>query len=64
MDESLWTLMTIIGPVILLLLLVWLAMRSRRRAGQATDTTARTERATDRLYDNEEQRRREGTDDL
>ena len=64
MDESLWTLMTIIGPVILLLLLVWLVMRSRRPAGRTTDTTAQTERATDRLYDNEEQRRREGTDDL
>ncbi len=64
MDESLWTLMTIIGPAILLVLLIWLAMRSRRRTGRATDTTAQTERATDRLYDSEEQRRREGTDDL
>ncbi len=64
MDESLWTLMTIIGPVILLGLLIWLVMRSRRRTGQATDTTPQTERATERLYDNEEQRRREGTDDL
>ena len=64
MDESLWTLMTIVGPAILLVLLVWLVMRSRRRTNQTTDTTAQTERATDRLYDNEEQRRREGTDDL
>jgi cytochrome c-type biogenesis protein CcmH/NrfF len=64
MDESLWGLMNIIGPVILLVLLIWLVMRSRRRTGQTTDTTAQTERATDRLYDNEEQRRREGTDDL
>ena len=64
MDESLWTLMTIVGPAILLVLLIWLAMRSRRRTGRATDTTAQTERATDRLYDTEEQRRREGTDDL
>ena len=64
MDETLWGLMTIVGPVILLGLLIWLAMRSRRRSGQATDTQPQTERATDRLYDNEEQRRREGTDDL
>jgi hypothetical protein len=64
MDESLWGLMTIVGPIILLGLLVWLVMRSRRRSGQATDTTAQTERATDRLYDSEEQRRREGTDGL
>ena len=64
MDESLWTLMTIVGPLILLLLLIWAVLRSRRGANQTTDTTAQTERATDRLYDNEEQRRREGTDDL
>lgn len=64
MDETLWSLMTIIGPIILLVLLIWVAMRSRRRSGQTTDTTAQTERATDKLYDNEEQRRREGTDDL
>ena len=64
MDETLWSLMTIVGPAILLALLVWLAMRSRRRAGQATDTTARTEQATHDNYAAEEQRRREGTDDL
>jgi membrane protein implicated in regulation of membrane protease activity len=64
MDESLWTLMTIVGPLILLLLLVWLVMRSRRQANQTTDTTARTEQATHEGYVEEEVRRREGTDDL
>ncbi len=64
MDESLWTLMTIVGPLILLLLLVWLVMRSRRQANQTTDTTARTEQATHQGYVEEEARRREGTDDL
>ena len=64
MDESALGLMEIVGPIILLALLVWVVMRSRRRPGQTTDTTAETERATDRLYDEEEQRRREGTDDL
>ena len=64
MDEALCGLMTIVGPIILLGLLVWLVMRSRRRSGQPTDTTQQTERATDRLYDEEEQRRRQGTDDL
>ena len=64
MDQTLWGLMTIIGPIILLGLLVWMVMRSRRRPNQTTDTTAQTERATDRLYDDEERRRREGTDDL
>ena len=39
-------------------------MRSRRKPGQTVDTTAETERATNRLYDEEERRRREGTDDL
>ena len=64
MDETLWGLMNIVGPIILLILLVWVVMRSRRRPGQATDTTEQTERATDRLYDEEEHRRREGTDGL
>lgn len=64
MDESLWGMMTIVGPVILLIALVWLVMRSRRRPDQATDTTPRTEQATGDLYKDEEKRRREGTDDL
>ena len=64
MDETLWTLMTIVGPIILLALLIWLAMRSRRRTGQATDTTAQTEQATRAEYADEEQRRRDGTDGL
>ena len=64
MDETLLGIMEIVGPVILLVALIWLVMRSRRRPGQTTDTTARTERATEDLYREEEQRRREGTDDL
>ena len=64
MDQTLWAIMNIVGPIILLIALVWLVMRSRRRPGQATDTTPQTERATDNLYKEEEQRRREGTDDL
>ena len=64
MDETLWGIANIVGPIILLVALVWLVMRSRRRPNQTTDTTEQTERATDRLYKEEEQRRREGTDDL
>jgi len=64
MDESLWGMVNIIGPLILLALLVWLVLRSRRNNGRPTDTTEQTERATDRLYDEEEQRRREGSDGL
>ena len=64
MDETLWGLMNIVGPIILLGLLVWLVLRSRRRADVPTDTTPETERATHELYDEEDRRRREGTDDL
>ena len=49
----------IIGPVILLIVLVWLVMK-RGSTGKA----GRTEQATDELYREEENRRREGTDDL
>ena len=64
MDQTLWGIANIAGPIILLVALIWLVMRSRRRAGQPTETTHQTERATDNLYKEEEQRRREGTDDL
>ena len=64
MDETLWGIANIVGPIILLVALVWLVMRSRRRSGQTTDTSQRTEQGTRDLYREEEQRRREGTDDL
>ena len=64
MDESLLSLMTIVGPLILLGLLAWLVMRSRRRGREATDTSRQTERATHDNYSAEEQRRRDGTDGL
>ena len=59
MDESLLGLMEIVGPVILLIALIWLVMRRR-----STGKTGRTEQATRDLYRDEEERRREGTDDL
>jgi hypothetical protein len=59
MDESLVGIMEIVGPAILLIVLIWLVMRRG-----ATGKTGRTEQATDQLYKEEEQRRREGTDDL
>ena len=64
MDETLWSLMNIIGPAILLILLIWLVVRSRRRTNQTTDTTAQTEAGTRAEYADEEQRRRDGTDGL
>jgi type VI protein secretion system component VasK len=63
MDETLWWLMSIIGPAILLAVLLWLVLRVRRRGAETRDD-ARAERATHELYDEEERRRREGTDDL
>ena len=59
MGHANWWVMDIIGPAILLIVLVWLVMRRR-----STGKTGRTEQATRELYREEEQRRREGTDDL
>ena len=59
MDESMWGIVNILGPAILLIVLVWLVMRKR-----STGKTGRTEQATRDLYREEEERRREGTDDL
>ena len=57
MDESLWWLIDIVGPAILLIILIWLVMRRR-----STGKTGRTEQATRDLYRAEEERRRDGTD--
>jgi hypothetical protein len=57
MDESLLGIIEIVGPVILLIVLVWLVMRRG-----ATGKTGGTEQATHELYREEETRRRDGTD--
>jgi hypothetical protein len=59
MDETLLGMMEIVGPVILLVILLWLVLR-----GRSSGKSGRTEQATDQLYDQEEQRRRDGTDGL
>jgi hypothetical protein len=59
MDETSWWIIDILGPAILLIILVWLVMRRR-----SNRTTGQTEASTRDLYADEEQRRREGTDDL
>jgi len=59
MDLANWWVMDIIGPAILLIVLIWLVMRSR-----SNGKTGRTEQATRELYDEEEMRRRDGTDQL
>ena len=35
MDETLLGLMEIVGPIILLILLIWVVVRTRRRQGRA-----------------------------
>ena len=59
MDKSMLGIMEILGPVILLIVLLWLVLRRG-----STGKTGRTEQATRDLYREEEERRREGTDDL
>ena len=59
MDNSMVALMEIIGPAILLIVLIWLVMRRR-----SDRTTSETEAGTRDLYREEEQRRRDGTDQL
>jgi len=65
MDETLWGLVNIAGPIILLLLLVWLMFRARKRrhgTGEVPENV--TEQATRANYAAEEQRRRDGVDGL
>jgi hypothetical protein len=59
MDETQFWIISIIGPAILLIVLIWLVMRSRSKG-----KTGRTEQATRDLYREEEERRRDGTDGL
>jgi hypothetical protein len=59
MDESVLGIMEIVGPAILLIVLIWLVMRRR-----SNGSSANTEAGTRDLYREEEQRRRDGTDDL
>jgi hypothetical protein len=57
MDETQFWIISIIGPAILLIVLIWLVTRRG-----ATGKTGRTEQATREAYAEEEVRRREGTD--
>jgi hypothetical protein len=62
MDEVQWWIIDIIGPAVLVVILIWLVLRVRRKPGTRDDS--RTEAGTREVYREEEQRRREGTDDL
>jgi hypothetical protein len=57
MDKTVLWLIEIIGPAILLIVLIWLVIKRG-----STGKSGRTEQATHELYQEEEQRRREGTD--
>ena len=50
-----WSIVTIVGPILLALVLIWAIMRNRK-SGPDPDTT---ERATHDAYDAEERARRE-----
>ena len=59
MGNALSWVMDIVAPAILLIVLIWLVLRVR-----SNRTDSRTEAGTRDLYAEEEERRREGTDDL
>ena len=62
MDETQWGIVDILGPAILLVVLIWLVMRTR--SSRNNRDNQRSEQGTRDLYREEETRRREGTDDL
>jgi preprotein translocase subunit SecG len=59
MGNAMWWLMDVILPVVLLIALIWLVLLRRSKG-----TSAETERDTRENYEEEEKRRREGTDAL
>ena len=59
MDIAQWWIIDIVAPAILLIILIWLVVQRR-----STGKTGHTEQATRELYQEEESRRRDGTDDL
>ena len=62
MGQANWWVMDIVLPVILLIVLVWLVVRVR--SSRNTPDNRRAEEGTRELYAEEEERRREGTDQL
>ena len=64
MDETMWSLMTIVGPLILLGVLLWLVLRGRQSRRSDDPPQEVTEAGTRAGYAEEEQMRREGTDDV
>lgn len=59
MDLGSWWIVDVIGPVILLLVLIWLILNVR--SNRSDRLNRRSEKGTREPYAREEQRRREGT---
>ena len=62
MDQANWWIMDIVGPAILLIVLIWLVIRVRSNKNDRDNQSA--EQGTRDVYREEEQRRRDGTDQL
>ena len=60
MGDTFFGILTIVGPIVLLVAVIWVLMRSRRHAGEASPET--TERATKTNYQAEERAHDEGTE--
>jgi hypothetical protein len=57
MDGKFWSIVTIAGPIILLAVIIWVVVRSRRRQpGEPPEQI--TERATEQVYKEEERARK------
>jgi len=52
-----WSLLTILGPALLAVVILWALLRNRKSSQASKD---RTEEATARLYEQEEAERRSG----
>ena len=63
MDQANWWVMDIVGPAILLIVLIWLVLRVRSDRDDGAEPASRSRARASSTAD-EEQRRREGTDEL
>lgn len=55
-----WTLLTIVGPIILLLVIAWALLRNRRSGAADVDS----EEATRRVYEEEDRAHRHESDNV
>jgi hypothetical protein len=62
MTQANFWIISIIGPAILLIVLIWLVIRVR--TNRKEPPMSETKEATRELYAEEDERRREGTDEL